>query len=83
MNVGTAPTRLDVLSDTDSAAGQTVTYYNAGAATVYVGGEDVTVASGVPLPAGVWAEEALPPGSASYGVVAEGACEVRVKQVGV
>lgn len=83
VTVGTSPTRLDVQTDADYRADQAISYYNDGASTVYLGGSDVTTATGVPLPAGAYADEVLLSGSTSYGVVATGTCAVRVKQVGV
>ena len=84
VTVTTSATRLDSPVDDDpSAPGQDVTYYNNGAVTVWLGGPDVTVGNGIPLQAGAYADEHLYSRSPSYGIVASGTCEVRVKQVGV
>lgn len=83
VSVGTTATRLDTQADADSRADQRITLYNAGAVTVYLGGSDVTTATGVALAAGAYADETLLAGSTLYGIVASGTCEVRVMQVGV
>lgn len=85
VSVATTATRLDLTTDNeDGVWSQSLTFYNNGAATVYVGGSDVTTANGAPVPAGTWspgfdlnADEAL------YGIVASGTVEVRVIEVGV
>lgn len=83
VSVGTSATRLDTQADADSRADQNVTLQVIGAGTVYVGGSDVTTATGIQLVTGAIADLQLPAGSALYGIVGSGTSEVRVMQVGV
>lgn len=82
--VGTTPTRLDTAVEGGADGVSAIAIYNNGAATVYLGGADVTTTGGVPVAASSWgpgmdmlASEGL------YGIVAAGTVEVRVLETGV
>jgi hypothetical protein len=80
VSVGTTATRLDNSGNN----AQSLAVYNAGSATVYVGGSDVTTANGIPVAATSWGPGMdLKPGDALYGIVASGTHEVRVIESGV
>ena len=85
VTVTTSTTALLTGSDTDSNAGfRDALLKNTGAATVYVGGTDVTTATGFPLAAGEGlALSELQPDSMPYGIVAAATCTVAVMQLGV
>lgn len=55
----------------------------AGGATIYLGGEGVTTATGFPVAAGEPFTADLRPGDVLYGVVASGSQAVNVLRVGV
>lgn len=79
------PTRLDTATGaTDSVSGSSIALYNNDAVTMYVGGDDVTTAIGVPVPAGTWGPAVdLDPGEALYAIVASGTAEGRVLEQGI
>lgn len=84
VTVATTATRLDTTDETDSVSGSSLAFYNNGAATIYVGGSDVTTANGAPVPASSWSPGFdLDPGEALYGIVASGTVEARVLEGGV
>lgn len=91
VTVATTATRLDTAVEavsstrSDAIAGQGVLVWNDGAATIYLGGSDVTTANGVPVPAGTWspAIELAELGEGLYGIVASGTVAARVLESGV
>lgn len=93
VSVGTTATRLDTTSDsTNDAAvssgggnyGQSIILYNAGAATVYIGGSDVTTANGLPIAATSYGPAFdLNAKDGLWGRVASGTCDVRVLEIGL
>lgn len=76
VDVGTSATPLPA---TPVEYRRSVVVYNNGASTIYLGGEGVTVANGMPIPAGTYGP-ALDSGVGSivYGIVATGTVEARV-----
>lgn len=57
---------------------------NVGAATIYVGGSDVTTSNGVPIAAGAsLTVNELAPGEVLFGIVAASTVEARVLRQGV
>jgi hypothetical protein len=85
VTVTTTATRLDGTTDQDDAmSGQSIAIYNGSAATVYIGGADVTTANGYPV-----AATSYGPGfdfsisDQLYGIVAAATSEVRVLESGV
>lgn len=80
VSVGTTATKLNTFSD-DNRADFDALIYNNGASTVYVGGSDVTAASGIPLAAGLSLSVRVE--SDLYGIVASGTVECRVGSMGV
>lgn len=92
VTVATTATRLDTAVEGGSAGnyeqgqpGQGLALFNNGAATVYLGGSDVTTSNGFPMPGGTYGPsvELADPGEGVYGIVAAGTVEVRVFEVGV
>jgi hypothetical protein len=89
VTVATTATRLDTATETDSEGhaiyGQSIAVYNNGAATIYLGGSDVTTSNGVPVTAGTWGPSFDIPtrDEALYGRVASGTVEARVIEIGV
>lgn len=82
--VGTSATRLDTATKTDTRHGSSAAPYNNGAATVFLGGSDVTTSTGVPMPAGTWGPGVELEGDEGlYGVVASGSVNVIVLEAGV
>lgn len=79
VSVTTTATRLDNATSGSSSQGAAI--YNNGAATVYVGGADVTTSNGYPLAAGAQLTADLTEGDALYGRVATGTVEVRVLDI--
>jgi hypothetical protein len=91
VTVGTEPTRLDTTADEPDSSysgtrrfGQKLWLYNAGGASVYLGGADVTTSTGYP----VGNNSAAPPldlniGDALYGVCASGTNQVIVLETRV
>lgn len=85
--VATTATRLDTLNESDSRSGSSVALYNDGAATIYIGGSDVTTSGatkGYPVAAGSYGpgmdlgtEEAL------YGIVASGTVNMIVLETSI
>lgn len=83
-------TRLDSSDERRTAAGrlvnprdvQSVAVFNNGADTVYLGGDDVTVANGCPVPAGTWGPGLdIDAAEELYGIAAAAEVEVRVLEV--
>lgn len=61
---------------------RSLVFYNNGAQTVYVGGSDVTVDNGVPVPAGTYSPAFdAGPRMIVYGIVASTTCDVRVLEL--
>jgi hypothetical protein len=85
VTVTTTATRLDSTTDQDDGmSGSSLAIYNASAATVYVGGSDVTTSIGCPVAATSWGPGFdLGTGDALYGIVAASTSEVRVIEAGV
>lgn len=84
VSVGTTATVIDSEGETDGKSGTSLAIYNNGAATVYIGGSDVTTANGVPVAAGTWGPGMdLAARDRLYGIVASGTVEVRVIEAGV
>lgn len=85
VSVATTATRLDTADDTgDHTAGESLVFYNNGAATIFVGGSDVSPANGAPVAASSWSPAFdLSSGDAVYGIVATGTVEARVLESGV
>jgi hypothetical protein len=85
VTVTTSATRLDGITDQDDAmSGQSIVIYNASAATVYVGGADVTTSNGAPVAATSWGPSFdLSISDQVYGIVAASTSEVRVLESGV
>lgn len=77
VSVGTTAT---LLSDADSGWIERL-FTNVGSASVYIGNENVTTATGTPIAAGGSFAEAIFSGRV-YGIVASGTEEVRVMEVG-
>jgi hypothetical protein len=75
VSVGTTPTDLTQASIT-GASYHRMLVYNAGSATVYIGGPSVTTSNGLPLAPG--ASIGVGARSELYGVAASGTHEVRV-----
>jgi hypothetical protein len=86
MGIGTKQVRSVTVSSTatglapERASRAGIALFNNGAGVVYLGGPDVTAASGFPLPAGASFSE---DGSrdAYYGVTASGTVDVRVLEI--
>lgn len=86
-------TRLDSADDPRTSTGrladpggtQSIAVFNNGADTIYLGGDDVTTANGVPVDAGAWGPGVdLSTSEALYGIAAAaGTVEVRVLEVSV
>ena len=77
VTVGTSPTLLT--ADSPSVAVQAYAIVNVSAVTVWIGGSDITVTAGYPIPAG----ESLGADLRNmtdelYGIVASGTAELRV-----
>lgn len=83
VSVTTTATRLDASAPTDSVSGQRVTVYNAGSASVFLGGSGVLSTDGFELPAGGSYDEELSPGDELYGITASGTVICHVIRVGV
>lgn len=84
VTVATTATRLDTAAQTAGGTAQSVSIHNAGAATVYIGGTDVTTANGTPVAAGEhYAIGDLGQSDGIYGIVASGTVECRVLEVGL
>lgn len=81
VSVATTATRLDTSDVTPSSQGLSV--YNAGAATVYLGGAGVTTSTGYPVAAGEHLSADLGQSDALYGIVAADTVAVRVLEVGI
>lgn len=83
VSVGTTATRLTTFDPkyNDSDGAYDVLIVNNGAATVYVGGSDVTTANGIPVAAG--ASLSVSREADLYGRVASGTVECRVGSMGV
>lgn len=81
VSVATTATRIDSSEGGQSSQGLAV--HNAGEATVYLGGVDVSTANGYPLAAGEHFSADLAQGDLLYGVVAASTVEVRVFEVAV
>lgn len=81
VTVTTSATKLNLPDDTN--LGMSVALYNAGAATVYVGGSAVTTSIGFPLAAGGTLSLDLAAGEELYGIVASSTCAVNVLCQGV
>lgn len=83
VTVATTATQLDTNGRPRSRGGQSLSAYNDGAATVYLGGADVTTAAGYPLAAGEHMAFDLNGGDQLFGIVASGTVAVRVLEIGV
>ena len=83
VTVGTTPTLLDTIGEGDDMAGSAVAVQNAGAATIYLGADDVTTATGFPLAAGASMSFKLFGVEALYGIVASGTVDARVLEAGI
>lgn len=88
VSVGITATRLDTVADQgDRKAGESITIYNDGAATVYIGGASVTASGakkGAPVPAASWGPGLdLGGDDGLYGIVASGTVNVIVLETGV
>jgi hypothetical protein len=83
VTVTTTATRLDATADSGSPSVQGIMVHNNGAASVYLGGADVTTPTGFPLEAGESMAVDLRKGELLHGIVASGTVEVRVLEVGV
>ena len=82
VTVTTTATKLtDVRGDT--VAGYTLFVANDATPTVYVGGPDVTSATGIPMPTGCSFSADLADNEDLYGVVASGTVPIRVLLGGV
>lgn len=80
VTVSTTATRLDNTGNNP----QSIAVYNNGAATVYLGGSDVTTNNGVPVPAGTWGPGIdLKGDEALYAVVASSTVATRVIESGI
>ena len=83
VSVATTATRLDTEAETDSVHGSSISVYNNGAATVYLGESDVATTTGYPVAAGEHYAEDIDPSVGLYGIVASGTVEVRVRETGI
>jgi hypothetical protein len=85
VTVTTSATRLDSTTDQDAGgSGSSLAIYNASAATVYVGGSNVTTSIGVPIAATSWGPGFdLDVSDQLYGIVAASTSEVRVLETGI
>lgn len=84
VTVGTSPTRIDSTTFDRRSEGVSVSFFNGGSGTVYVGGPDVTTSNGAPVAEDSWSPGFdLRPNDALYAVVATGTATVRVIEVGV
>jgi hypothetical protein len=84
VTVTTSATRLDSDFDQrDTLSGSRFACHNASAVTVYVGGDDVTTANGLSVPAGAQLSIDLSIADQVYGIVAAGTAEVRVLETGI
>lgn len=81
VTVGTTATRLDLAEGGQSSEGGA--FYNAGSATVYLGGSDVSTANGFALAAGERIGVDLAQQDELYAVAASGTVEVRTLEVAV
>jgi len=81
VTVATTATALAAVDDDFSS----IEVANVGAATVYIGGSDVTTSNGFPVAAGAswYPPQSLAGGERVYGIVASGTVEVRVLRFGV
>ncbi len=80
VSVGTTAVRLDS-SDGPGPTGSTAVR-NAGTATVYLGGPNVTTSNGIALDVGQTFTADLAPNDALYGIAASGTHDCRVIQLG-
>lgn len=80
VSVGTTATRLDP----DAGVGPSGSFAvrNAGTATIYLGGPNVTTSSGLPLDVGQTFTADLAPLDALYGIAASGTHDCRIVQLG-
>lgn len=77
-------TRLDTVVEADSIQGSSISVYNNGAATVWLGRTDeVTAADGYPLGPGEHYAQDLGPGEELWGVTATGTVDVRTIETGI
>ncbi len=81
VTVGTTATLLSG-TDTDAVPGLSVAVQGPSGATVYLGGADVTTATGWPVAAGATFAVDLRAGDALYAVVASGTVAVPVLRTG-
>ena len=81
VSVATTATKLNLPDDPN--LGLSVALYNAGAATVFVGGSGVTTSNGFPLAAAGTLSIDLAAGEEIYGIVATGTVAVSVLCQGV
>lgn len=77
VTIATTATRIDA-DEGGSSTSQGASVYNAGTATVYLGGSDVTTANGYPLAVGEHLSVDLALAHVLYGIVATGTQAVRV-----
>jgi hypothetical protein len=81
--VGTTAELLVGTSDDDSIRGISAAVKNAGAASIFLGPDDVTTATGYELAAGGELGIDLAPGEELYGIVATGTQAAQVLRAGV
>lgn len=84
ITVGTTPTRLAPGPDTDNPGYRDLAIQNTSQVIVYLGGTDVTTATGFPLAAGASLTlDDVQPGSLPYAIVATGTATLALLEVGV
>lgn len=84
VSVATTETRLDTAAQAAGGSGvQSVAVYNAGAATIHIGGAGVTTAAGYPVAAGEHFACDLAQGDPLYGICASGTVACRVLETGL
>lgn len=78
----TVTTSLTPLPGTSLANRRSISIYNNGSGTLYIGGSDVTAANGVPISSGTWGPEIdAGPRMILYGRVSSGTLDVRVLEM--
>ena len=81
VTVGTSPTKINS-KPADGLSGSGGQARNRGAASVFVGGSDVTTTDGYEVEAGDVLSFDLDQGENIYGIVASGTCEMHVLEGG-
>lgn len=78
----TVTSTATLLPTTSLADRRSLSTYNNGSSTLYIGGSDVTTANGIPVPAGTWGPEIdAGPRMLLYGTVASSSLDVRVLEM--